>query len=282
MNIILAQQMMMASASANLWTPADLATPPNIWCNDSSAVTDDGSGNASVWADLSGNGLDMLQSGSESARPLIVANGLNGRRILRFDGTNDLMGNSATAGLFRNVGTGFLFAVASRAALDATPIVRPLIYESVGTSNNPRAAIYLGRGVSPANCAAAGGARLDSDAPTVVNNTVALDTTAHILLGVFDWTNHTVTLYQDGAQVAQSTAFGTGGNTSDTDSENYLVIGGTLPGNASTAADIGEIAAGSTYLLTSGDIDKLFGYAAWHWGLQANLPAGHPYKAAAP
>lgn len=103
-----------------------------------------------------------------------------------------------------------------------------------------------------------------------------------MLLARFDWTNHTVTLYQDGSQVAQNTSFGTGGNTSDTDSENYLVIGGTLPGVANTDADFAEFVVGASYLPTAGETDRLFGYAAWHWGLQANLPAGHPYKAAAP
>ena len=35
-------------------------------------------------------------------------------------------------------------------------------------------------------------------------------------------------------------------------------------------------------VLTLSDREKLEGYLAWKWGLQANLPAGHTYKSAAP
>ena len=37
-----------------------------------------------------------------------------------------------------------------------------------------------------------------------------------------------------------------------------------------------------TQALSDTDIDKINGYLAWKWGLQANLPAGHPYKNSAP
>lgn len=33
---------------------------------------------------------------------------------------------------------------------------------------------------------------------------------------------------------------------------------------------------------TQGNIDKLTGYLAWKWGLEGNLPIGHPYKSAPP
>ena len=34
--------------------------------------------------------------------------------------------------------------------------------------------------------------------------------------------------------------------------------------------------------LTTPQVQKVEGYLAWKWGLQANLPAGHPYKSGAP
>jgi hypothetical protein len=33
---------------------------------------------------------------------------------------------------------------------------------------------------------------------------------------------------------------------------------------------------------TTSDREKLEGYLAWKWGLEANLPNGHPYENAAP
>ena len=35
-------------------------------------------------------------------------------------------------------------------------------------------------------------------------------------------------------------------------------------------------------VLTTADRQQVEGYLAWKWGLQANLPSGHPYKSAAP
>jgi hypothetical protein len=51
-------------------------------------------------------------------------------------------------------------------------------------------------------------------------------------------------------------------------------------GSAFVNADIGEIVISSV----QSDVNrqKLEGYLAWKWGLQGNLPAGHPYKATAP
>jgi hypothetical protein len=34
--------------------------------------------------------------------------------------------------------------------------------------------------------------------------------------------------------------------------------------------------------LDNTDRQKIEGYLAWKWGLQASLPIGHPYKSAAP
>ena len=35
-------------------------------------------------------------------------------------------------------------------------------------------------------------------------------------------------------------------------------------------------------VLTTTQIQLIEGYLAWKWGLQANLPSGHPYKSASP
>ena len=48
-----------------------------------------------------------------------------------------------------------------------------------------------------------------------------------------------------------------------------------LPGAIGCAGVIRRVA-------TQQEIDKLYGIIYWQWGLQGNLPANHPYKAAAP
>ena len=46
-------------------------------------------------------------------------------------------------------------------------------------------------------------------------------------------------------------------------------------------ANVSEIVMYNTVLDTT-QRQKIEGYLAWKWGLQANLPSGHPYKSAAP
>jgi hypothetical protein len=45
--------------------------------------------------------------------------------------------------------------------------------------------------------------------------------------------------------------------------------------------DAAEIVLYNVVLSTT-NIQKIEGYLAWKWGLQANLPSGHPYKSSAP
>ena len=79
----------------------------------------------------------------------------------------------------------------------------------------------------------------------------------------------------------------------------YVWLNGTLNFSASTSAftrvGIAFGARGGNYMygfyyeiayynsvLSTTDRQLMEGYLAWKWGLQANLPSGHPYKSAAP
>jgi len=53
-------------------------------------------GTVSRWHDQSGNGNDAIQA-SISRQPLLVAGALNGKPVLRFDGSNDKLGFTGTA-----------------------------------------------------------------------------------------------------------------------------------------------------------------------------------------
>ena len=54
-------------------------------------------------------------------------------------------------------------------------------------------------------------------------------------------------------------------------------LGAGTPGFAPLNGYIAEIVTTNT-LLSTDDRQKLEGYLAWKWGLEANLPADHPYK----
>ena len=60
-----------------------LSLSPALWLSDTGS-------DVSVWPDLSGNGRNATQA-TTASQPAIVANGLNGRQIRRFDGSNDTM-----------------------------------------------------------------------------------------------------------------------------------------------------------------------------------------------
>jgi hypothetical protein len=71
------------------WSPVSL--PKLVWLDASDSTTLTlASGSASEWRDKSGNNHHAAQSNA-SSRPVLVANALGGKAMLRFDGSNDTM-----------------------------------------------------------------------------------------------------------------------------------------------------------------------------------------------
>ena len=71
---------------ANNWTPAELST--HLWFDGADASTITHSSNAvTQWRDKSTNERHANASGANS--PQFVSNALNGKSLLRFDGTDD-------------------------------------------------------------------------------------------------------------------------------------------------------------------------------------------------
>lgn len=77
-------------ADSGPWQPTDL-TGIRLWLRGDLGVTDDGGGDASAWADQSGNGNDFQQT-TDADRPAIKAASANlgGQDALGFDGTEFL------------------------------------------------------------------------------------------------------------------------------------------------------------------------------------------------
>lgn len=76
-----------------LFTASTTYLPPTnglqLWVKADGNLTKDGSNLVSTWSDESGNGNNATASGT--ARPLYVASALNGKPVLRFDGSDDRM-----------------------------------------------------------------------------------------------------------------------------------------------------------------------------------------------
>ena len=97
--------------SEMLWTPGMLAAAPKLWLDDESALTMS-SGAVSAWADRSGLGMHLSQA-TAASQPTVSPDLLNGKRMLRFDGSNDYLGATSTlsGALFRNTGYGYILMV---------------------------------------------------------------------------------------------------------------------------------------------------------------------------
>lgn len=67
----------------------------SLWLKADSLALSDGDP-VSTWADESGNGYDATNTGT--ARPTFKTNILNGKPVIRFDGTNDCLNTSLTYG----------------------------------------------------------------------------------------------------------------------------------------------------------------------------------------
>ena len=79
------------------FTPKNVSGLAAWWdANDNATLTLDGNGNVSSWADKSGNAVTASQ-GTANNRPTPTAAALNGKQVLTFDGSNDLLSFSGTA-----------------------------------------------------------------------------------------------------------------------------------------------------------------------------------------
>jgi hypothetical protein len=97
-----------------------------------------------------------------------------------------------------------------------------------------------------------------------------------------NWDIYTITRNSSGAGVFSryGTAIASFGSSGAGMTGFYINTGGSYPSEKSDA----QVAEVIIYNVSLTDLDcrKIEGYLAWKWGLQANLPSGHPYKSAAP
>jgi hypothetical protein len=92
----------MSTAQRNFLTGSfnPMSLSPALWLSDTGS-------DPAVWTDISGNGRNAIQA-TAAAQPAIVPNGLNGRQVRRFNGTNNFM----THGLSGSLTSSFsIFAV---------------------------------------------------------------------------------------------------------------------------------------------------------------------------
>jgi len=267
------------SGSGVLWTPENLSATPSFWYNDDSTITIPTGDEVSDWGSNGTATFNIAQSTSGS-RPARQAAGLNSRRTILFDGSNDRLASTTTGARdhFRNADVGFIAVVYKKAATD-------------GGANKFVGINYTGTGGSRFSLLASSPAnadrpsmvvrRLDADSAGVLGASTGGSTAWQIVVATMDWANGGGTLYVNGAQDAQNLALTSSGLTSNTQASLSFNMGAANDATQAADIDVAEYMQ-SALLPSTGDIDRIFGYFAHRWALTSALPSGHPYKTMPP
>lgn len=282
---IMVGQVRPVSAGPVLWTPLNMAVVPQIYLDAQDSVVTDVSEFASEISNLGAMGADgNFTQSTDARRPGIFAGELNGKRVLRFDGADDCVtcGSAAGRALFRNVAASWVFSVYKKRGLDATPTSRFIFHALNGLGNW---GFLLSAGDAAAGKANKPGvlaARLSSETAAWLYSSNVVQGSYCISTCAVNYSTRHAVLRENGAQVAENTAYTTtAGNTSDTSSSAPIAIGGFHTGAVGADIDLAAIVIGNVYP-SAAEFERLEGWAAHKYGLTASLPAGHPYKTVAP
>jgi hypothetical protein len=266
-----------AVGGKKLWRPDELGADLALWLDaeDTASITLNGS-TVSQWDDKSGNNRNASQA-TASLQPTYLSTGFNGKPTLETDG-NDILELGATS-LGRNV-SGITCAIVGvhPSGLTFTSNTNELFIRTGVITESTRFAFTPNPSASTGNRYAIAGRRLDSDSyQTVSSSTDSLANRGNqwIRVGQAAYSDGVANHWTDGTQDITSAPFQTAGVTSDTDSQRASIFGGVNP--LPSGSQLCEIVLTHS-TMTTADRQKLEGYLAWKWGLESNLPIGHPYK----
>lgn len=205
----------------------------------------------SAWSDISGNSHNATASGT--AEPTYTTNVLNGLPGVSFNGSSNVMKTSP-------------FAL-----------------------SQPMTAFVVGKMLTNAE---ANRYWIDD----LTGNSLAMSSPSSTNFSVTGTTNHTIgQTVSDTADFAVMGGLWNGTSLSLSDYNGTLVTG-DLGTGAASGLTLGDYGAGGPYY-GYGYINEVFvysgapttaqrqlleGYLAWKWGLQANLPSGHPWQTCQP
>jgi hypothetical protein len=221
-----------------------------------------------TWNDLSGNGETLTQSTSGDEPTYLSNSGINGMGSVQFNGSSDFMLSSDTNFSRLLLPTSTVFIVEDPTS---TNCIAP-VYSGPSSSGSIWYAV-LGCGTT---------ADYDMGNSNPAQNRLNATTTA---TGAHLWTadgteSGATTFNKDGTTIASGTA-----STTVTSFSCALVVGAwnncTTGSGGYLTGTIGEIVIYNT-ALSQTNYQIVEGYLACKWGLQGNLPSGHPYKSTCP
>jgi hypothetical protein len=257
------------------WTPGEIS--PTLWVQFDDTDTLDIIGGAVQSVTSKGSVAATFAATLEARRPTYLATGLNGKGVIEMNGTAQTLNKNTSTDILRNTGAAIALIVCK---LDSLTLARSALsiqrgdnfnfgrFQFRSDSTNPRYRSFMRQ----TDAADASGLSHGSDANT---------TDWVVLTSLLDYANGTHKFYVNGTLSGEAIGFATGSNSSDTAAAR-MHIGSQQDGNASFwPGKIAEI-----IIVEEDDTTEtrqtLEGYAHWEYGLEANLPTGHPYEDAAP
>lgn len=235
-----------------LWTPLALgASLRAAFEGDTLSV---GNGNpVASWVDQTSHAYTLVQA-TAANKPTLVTNDLATHSTVSFDGSNDRL--TIASGLGITAQPLSIFAVWSMANTNQQALTH---FHNDG-SNDPFTGIEAG---------------------SALQGSVMTAVTVAITKGTWRMTSTVL----NGASSALAIDGGTRttGNVGAGSPAGDKLVVGSLQDESGWFLS-GKIAALMVLssAVTQAQEDQLFGWAAWKYGLTANLPGGHPYKSAAP
>ncbi|CAB4200295.1 hypothetical protein UFOVP1355_38 [uncultured Caudovirales phage] len=246
--------------SPKLWQPSQIATDLWLDAEDTSTITLNGS-TVSQWNDKSGNNRNAVQATAVN-QPTYNTTGLNGKPAL-----DTSAGSRAMRSSFGSTIT--VDAINVFVVFKATAIVGGAQLFDVRNSAN-------GLPLFDDSASTGFGARVRNDSSVLTGLTSFGSNTTNNNLSSYSFQNG---LIENRLNGVGRTASASGSVTCDR--IGIFGSGISAPSATSAQAVLGEmVVVLSTVSAT--DTQRVEGYLAWKWGLEANLPVDHPYKNAPP
>ena len=270
-----------------LWTPADITTALWLDASDASTITTV-SGAVSEWRDKSGGGYHFSQA-TAARRPLLTTAGLNGLNTVTFDGVNDTL---LAGDVLDDVWTGNGFDIHVVFKVNSFTQTSELLGKNASGADASRQFSF--RVLLTGKLGLITFYTLGTSAYTFVNgstglvaNTWGISSASYINTGTGTAnTTQRISLWVNGNNEAEAVYdwAGTLGNIQNGTAQLAL---GTIAGTDGTLGQAPFGGQASEVLVmpavqTTDIRQQVEGYLAHKWGLAGNLPAGHPYKSAAP
>jgi hypothetical protein len=245
-----------ATLSQGVWTPSIIVGSTALWLDAADAATiTQSSGAVSAWRNKGVDGSSWDQA-TGLAQPSFSATGFDGiRPAITSDGSADVL-------------QGTIAAVAQPFSV--------FMAISNYTGGTGGAALYRGNAGGPTGYRNAGAAVWSIFGGSVLSDAAPYTAGAAIR---HDWFNGASSLVErDGGAASFAGNAGTLGVTAG--AFNVFAGQGGTGGGQIAAVRLGEMLIVRSP--STDTRDRVTGYLAWKWGLQGNLPAGHPFRNATP